>query len=538
MGSRKLQVWLPLLFALVMIAGMAIGFQLKEKTMAARFFGFSRRTSLQELTELIKSRYVDKVEEDSINALASTQLLEHLDPHSVFIPAEELSDANEEMAGSFYGIGIEFRMINDTVNVITVIKDGPAEHAGILSGDKLLVVSDSVAISGKKMDAAAVRKYFRGELDTKVVVKFLRGNQLKKVSITRGNIPISSIDAAYMLEPGKGYIRINKFAERTYEEFMVQLEQLQKQKMQSLVIDLRGNTGGLLKEAIDIVDELLDDDKLIVYTEGEHSPRVDYRAKRPGLFEKGKLVILIDETSASASEVLAGALQDWDRATIIGRRSFGKGLVQQQFQLSDGAAVRLTVARYYTPLGRNIQKPYEKSIKAYQEEIFNRYKKDSSLQIGTDSVVRSDAHSNAHSGKSFKTKSGKMVYGGGGITPDSILAFDSSRFPRELIALQLSGTLTNFSYEYFVAHRGQFGGFKDPLQFRVAYAPGNNEWNELTQYAKNDSINLSLVKADARALILNRFKSLLARQLWRDQGYFINANQTDPILLMALKVLK
>jgi carboxyl-terminal processing protease len=327
MGSKKLQVWLPILFAVVMIIGMAIGFQLKEKTMSPTFFGINKRSSLQELTELIKNKYVDKLAFDSVNALAATELLQHLDPHSVFIPAAELSLVNEEMQGNFEGIGIEYRLIDDTVNVMNVVKDGPSQKAGLQIGDQLLAVADTIKVSGVKINPTDVRKYFRGPINSTVKVKFKRGNTIQSVTITRNLIPLSSIDAAYEISPGIGYIRINKFAARTYESFMQNLEMLQKKNIQSLVLDLRGNGGGLMKEAVDIADEFLSDDQLIVYTEGEHAPKMEYRAKRPGIFEKGKLVVLIDESSASASEVLAGALQDCDRATIIGRRSFGKGLV-------------------------------------------------------------------------------------------------------------------------------------------------------------------------------------------------------------------
>jgi carboxyl-terminal processing protease len=373
MGSKKLQVWLPVLFAVVMVIGMMIGYQLKDKTLGNRFFNLSRRTSLQELVELIKGKYVDKVSADSINQLAADELLSHLDPHSVFIPADHLKEVNEEMMGNFQGIGVEFQIMDDTVNVINVMKDGPSAKAGIETGDKFIKVNDSVTIAGKKLQPDDIRKLLRGPMDTEVKLQLLRGDQKKEVKIIRGVIPVSPVDAAYMIDTETGYLRINKFAERTYEAFMQNMEKLQKQGMKQLILDLRGNGGGLMKEATDIADEFLSEDKLIVYTEGEHMPRLEYRCKRDGLFEKGKVEVLIDETTASASEVLAGALQDWDRATIIGRRSFGKGLVQQQFQLTDGSAVRLTIARYYSPLGRNIQKPYTKGKAQYEEELADRF---------------------------------------------------------------------------------------------------------------------------------------------------------------------
>jgi len=527
MGSKKLQVWMPLLFSGVMIVGMAIGFQLKEKTMAAKFFSISSKSSLQELTDLIKTKYVDKVQEDSINAMVANELLQHLDPHSVFIPAAELNDVNEELMGNFQGIGIEFRLINDTVNVMNIIKGGPSEKAGLLVGDKLLMVADSIAVSGINADANYVRKIFRGAANSTIKVKLLRGKTIQNITITRSVIPVSSIDAAYMIAPGKGYIRINKFAERTYEEFMQNLEALLAQKMVTLVIDLRGNGGGLMKEAVDIADEFLDDDKLIVYTEGEHAERMEYHAKRPGLFEKGKMVVLVDETSASASEVLAGALQDWDRATIVGRRTFGKGLVQQQYQLSDGAAVRLTIARYYTPLGRNIQKPYNKGIKEYQEELMSRY------HSSTDTA--SKKYEGDSTRKSFKTKQGKIVYGGGGITPDVIVAYDSAKFSNEFIQLVISGTLQNFSYLYYTENNLLFQQYKKPEDFIKVYLPGKQEWEKLVQYAQKDRINLSKLPEGARNLILERFKALVARHIWRDQGYYMVVNGGDGLVQRAME---
>ncbi len=357
MGSKKLQVWLPLLFAVTMVAGIYIGYGLNGNG-GGRFFTLSGSSALQEVLELVKDRYVDPVPADSINQVAIDEVLSHLDPHSVFIPASELKEVNEDLMGNFQGIGVEFQLFSDTVNVVSVIKGGPAANAGIQVGDALLRVNDSILLAGKKIKTDDIRKQLRGPAGSTVKVTILRNGVIKNIFIKRGNIPVPSVDAAYMIAPQTGYLRINKFGERTYEEFMQQMEKLQKQGMSQLILDLRGNGGGLMNEATAIADEFLDGEKLIVYTQGNKSPRTEYRCKKDGLFEKGKLIVLVDETSASASEVLTGALQDWDRAVIVGRRTFGKGLVQQQFQLSDGSALRLTVARYYSPLGRNIQKPY------------------------------------------------------------------------------------------------------------------------------------------------------------------------------------
>jgi carboxyl-terminal processing protease len=340
---------------------------------------------------------------------------------------------------------------------------------------------------------------------------------------------LSSIDAAYEISPGVGYIRINKFAARTYESFMQNLEMLQKKNIQSLVLDLRGNGGGLMKEAVDIADEFLADDQLIVYTEGEHAPKMEYRAKRPGIFEKGKLVVLIDESSASASEVLAGALQDCERATIIGRRSFGKGLVQQQFQLSDGAAVRLTVARYYTPLGRNIQKSYSHGMKAYQEELMSRFPGKDTLKLKEDS---------ADAKKVFKTKSGKIVYGGGGITPDSTVSFDSTRYPKLYMQLLVTSNLADGAFHYYLSNRSTFETYKTPESFLANYQPGALEWGYISANAQKSDINLAGLEELSRKIILNRFKSLISRYLWNSNGYFIVANSEDPAVLKALQTIK
>lgn len=529
MGSKKLQVLLPVLFAIVMIVGMLIGFQLKEKTMSSQFFNSASRSSLQELTDLIKNRYVDKVAEDSINGLVANEILKHLDPHSVFIPPSDLSAANEDIMGNFQGIGIEFRQMNDTVNVMNIMSGGPAEKVGLMTGDQLIYVNDSVSISGKKLDGNAIRKIFRGPADSKVKVKFLRAGKMQEVMITRGNIPVSSVDAAYMIAPKVGFVRLNKFAERTYEEFMSELEKLQAQKMESLILDLRGNTGGLMKEAVDMADEFLSDNKLIVYTEGENTPRTEFTAKRPGLFEKGKLVILIDESSASASEILAGALQDWDRATIMGRRSFGKGLVQQQFQLSDGSAVRLTVARYFTPLGRNIQKSYAEGIDKYNDELMGRYH-------STDSIAKKD--SIARTAKKFKTPSGKIVFGGGGITPDTTVLFDSTLYTRSVLQVLMTSTLNDFAYYDYVSNRSQYAIYKSPTEFSKNFTVSDEQWKRFINFAAKEQLTFNTIDQRSKDFILNRIKALIARQIWRSNGYFAVANNADVLVLKAVKLVQ
>lgn len=527
MGSKKLQVWLPVLFALTMIVGMVIGFKLREKTgSVSGFLDRDKRSSIQEILSLIQSKYVDDIGTDSLTNTAIEEILSKLDPHSVYIPADKVSLSNEDLQGNFYGIGVEFQVINDTVNVVNVLKDGPSDKAGIQVGDLMVKVDDTTNLV--KKDADKIRMALRGPKNSEVNVTVIRNGQPKKITITRGVIPLPSVDASYLIAPKTGFIHLNKFSETTYEEFMSSLEKLQKQGMDKLILDLRGNGGGFLNEAVQIADEFLDDDKLIVYTQGSHVKKEEYRARREGLFEKGKLVILIDESSASASEVLAGALQDWDRATIIGRRSFGKGLVQQQYELTDRSALRLTVARYYTPLGRNIQKPYSQGRQKYQEEVLDRYT--------NGEIVHGDTAK--HNGKPYKTPGNRIVYGGGGITPDIFVGIDSGKVDKTISSLYSKGILQNFIYRYYVNNAGLFGQYKDPLAFSRQYDFGENEWKQLQAFASKDSVNLSAVTPKDKTETLERMETLMARQIWRYEGFYEVNNLTDKVIAKALEVLK
>ncbi|HYF31297.1 MAG TPA: S41 family peptidase [Chitinophagaceae bacterium] len=526
---KRLQVWLPLLFALVMIVGMIIGFRLRKNIRSdSNFFGFSKETPLQEVLDIINRNYVDAVNTDTLGNDAIQEMLTHLDPHSVYIPASILKEVNEDLEGNFQGIGVEFQIIKDTVHVVNVLPKGPSDEAGLKIGDRFLQVEDSV-VAGTNITTEKIKKLLRGPGGSKVNVKMLRGKQVQPFTIKRGTIPIPSLDASYMIDPSTGYIRLNKFAETTYEEFMAALEALQKQRLQQLILDLRGNGGGILQEAVQIADEFLDGSKLIVYTQGNKTDKEVYESKREGLFEKGKLVILIDEGSASASEVVAGAVQDWDRGTIIGRRSFGKGLVQQQYELSDGSGLRLTVSRYYTPLGRSIQKPYSKSIEEYNDEVIDRFV--------NGEVLKSDSAKIAN-GQVYTTKGGRKVYGGGGIAPDVFVAFDTSFMQKSIADLYNDNAVFIFPYIYYVEHQQELKQYKDPADFARRFNNWEELWNGLLKLAKNDSLNLGNVNAAEKQYLLYRLRANIARQIWRTEGFYEVWNTTDPVVQRALAELK
>jgi len=528
MNNKKVQVWLPLLFSLTMIAGMYLGYKMRDNMPGKSFFYLEKRRPVQEIMDLIQNKYVDEVKIDALADTAIQAMLNKLDPHSVFIPAEKLDGINEDLAGKFYGIGVEFNIFNDTINVINVLKDGPSFKAGLQTGDKFLRVEDSV-VAGNKIDGDRIRKLLRGDRGSLVNIVFLRGTELKKVAVTRDAIPLSSLDASYMMGNGVGYIKLNKFSQQTYHEFMDALLELKKQGLQKLVLDLRGNGGGILDEAVEIADELLPGDKLITYTEGKHVAKKEYRCRREGQFETGALVVLADEGTASASEVLIGALQDWDRATIIGRRSFGKGLVQEQFELSDNSALRLTIARYYTPVGRSIQRPYTNGEKAYYDEISKRFH-DGETQ-SADSVKNDTS-------KIYKTPGGKIVYGGGGITPDYFVALDTSGFSINASKLYARSTTANFAYQFYLQNIQSLKSYKSPAEFIKSFSFTEDNWKAFSEVAKKDSVVLDTISAKEKTDIISRIKSSIARQVWRTEGMMEVLNTDDNTIKKALEVLQ
>ncbi len=525
---KKLNFWLPLLFAVVMILGMLIGFRLYPSTNTGGFFKTGKLSPVQEVLDIIKDKYVDSVHADSLSDEAIQGLLSHLDPHSYYIPAIDQVEMNEDLQGNFQGIGVEFQILGDTVNVTNVISGGPSDKARLQVGDQIIRVNDSI-VAGNNITAERIKKLLRGPGASIVNLIIFRNGTPKKFVLQRGMIPLPALDASYMINNESGYIRINKFSRTTFEEFMIAIEALEKRGMKKLILDIRGNGGGIVDEAVNMADEFLGNDELIVYTEGRKSPRKEYRAQRPGSFESGKLILLVDEGTASASEILAGALQDWDRASIVGRRTFGKGLVQEPFELNDGSELRLTIARYYTPLGRSIQKPYNKGREAYNEEVIDRYH--------NGEVIHGDTANN-HMGQVYKTPAGRLVYGGGGITPDVFVAIDTTQISRKITALYISGSMNDFIYQYYIQHQTELKQFQSPETFYSGFKKDEEIWNSLNLFAKKDSINLTGVNLTDRNQVEIRLKALLARFMWHTQGYFYVINQTDPVFKKAIELLE
>ena len=505
---------------------MAGGYQLfRHMAWRNRPTNVGGSSSVQQVLDLVKMKYVDSIGLDSIELASLDAITKSLDPHSVFIPASEISEVEADLTGNFSGIGVEYQMMQDTVVVVNVVEKGPAATAGLLSGDAIIAVNDSI-IAGQKITGVRLRSLLRGKRGTTVKVTLLRDGANLQKTITRGEVPLPSVDAAYMIAPETGYIKLNRFAETTFFEFMDAATALNEKGMKKMVLDLRGNGGGLLEEATKIADELLEDGLTIVSTKGARVKPQTVTATKPGLFEKGEIMVLLDELSASASEVLAGALQEHDRATIVGRRSFGKGLVQEQFNLSNGGALRITVARYYTPLGRSIQKPYENGNDAYNKEIVNRVHNGSTAQQADTSGK-----------KVFVTRKGKKLYESGGISPDAWVPFDSTALPATLLSIYRQNLMPDLVFNLYRTERENIARYTTPVAFDTGFVFTQAMWTKLSVDAAKDQINLVDVKGKDRQIIENRMKPLLARYKWRNNGFYELLNRTDPAVQKALSLL-
>lgn len=525
--KKKFEVWLPLLLSIVMILGMFVGYRFAVQQPNKKIFKKDAANALQEVFDIIRTRYVDSVNIDTLRENAINLMMDELDPHSIYLPPVELKEANEDLSGNFEGIGIEFNQIRDTVNVTYVFKGGPSDKAGILIGDQIIKVDDK-SLTGKNIDIFKIRTAIRGPKGSKVKLDLLRNGNPLTATVTRDNIATPSVTAYYMLDNKTGFIKLSKFTNSSYREFMEALQDLKNQGMTQLIFDLRGNSGGYMDQAIEIVDEFLSGDKLIVYTQGVHSPKTEYRCKRAGIFETGKLAILVDELSASASEIVAGALQDWDRAVVVGRRTFGKGLVQEPFLLSDGSALRLTVARYYTPIGRSIQKPYTGGKKVYLDEVWERYASGQLYYADSNKITN---------GTPYKTHGGRTVYGGGGIMPDVFVGLDTSRYSREINKVFLNGSFNDFVFHYYLSHQELLTPYQTPQEFAQHFDPSKDMWTQFTEWVKKDTVNLSGIPEFEKKRVIDRMEAQLARFKWRDSGFYQVMNSKDSVVLKALEEL-
>lgn len=528
---KKTNRYMPLLMALCVVVGILIG------NFYANHFSGNRlniinsgSNRLSNLLHIIDDQYVDKVNIDSLVNNAIPLILAELDPHSVYISAKDAQAANDDLKGSFTGIGVEFTIRQDTIHVQNVISNGPAERAGVLAGDKIISVDGKPFVGMIVTNEEAMHR-LKGPKDTKVKIGVLRygSKKPKYITITRGEIPQKSITATYMLDDKTGYIRIKNFGETTYPELLIALEQLSQQGFSNLVIDLRDNTGGLLTSAIQIANEFLPKNKLIVYTEGRKSPKQEFASDGHGSYQKLPLVVLINEVSASASEIFAGAMQDNDRATIIGRRSFGKGLVQQQIGFPDGSIIRLTIARYYTPSGRCIQKPYSTGDdKNYEQDLITRYQHGEFFS--QDSIK--------HHGPAYHTGIGRVVYGGGGITPDIFVAEDTLGMTSYYKEASMSGLILQYAFTYTDDNRPKLNTYKEMMEL-ASYLAKQNLVDKFATYADKHGLKRRNLMIKKSHKLLERYiNSRIIYNMLDESAWNEYINLGDPTIEAALKVFR
>ncbi|MCX6234682.1 MAG: S41 family peptidase [Bacteroidetes bacterium] len=529
---NRIYVYLPFLLAIFLVTGLYLGMKLQNPSLERNpTFSDTSRDKLGNVVHYIKQDYVDSVNKDKLEVDAINGMLRNLDPHSQYISSEELKEVNEPLKGNFEGIGVEFRIIKDTIVILHVIPGGPSEKIGLNQGDRIVKIDDTT-YAGVKIANSDVIKHLKGEKGTKVKVSILRQNvpHLMDFIITRDIIPLYSIDVSYMVDGSIGYIKLSRFSASTPEEFDAALAKLEGQGMTRLILDLRDNVGGYLESAIRLADEFLGNRKLIVYTEGNNRPRQYAFASNRGKFEKQPLVILVDEGSASASEILAGAIQDNDRGLIIGRRSFGKGLVQEQIELSDGSALRLTVARYYTPTGRCIQKPYRDGIEQYENEFRNRFH-NGELQH-PDSIRFPDS-------LKYTTPGGKVVYGGGGIMPDIYVPIQTGKEYIYYNQLINKGIFYQFAFDYTDNKRENIKGIYPSVDVYIKnFSIDNPLLTDFITYAEEDSVRRDDAGVRATSdLIKTLLKAFIGREIYSDEAFYPIYNQSDTIFLKAVEEL-
>jgi len=529
--SNKSNRYTPIWMALCVVLGILVG------TFYANHFSGNRLSiinssgnKLNNLLHIVDDQYVDTININDLVEKAMPQILSELDPHSVYIGAKDVQIANDDLKGSFSGVGIEFTIRNDTIRVQNVIGNGPAERAGLIAGDKIVEIDDQPFV-GKEVTNEEAMHRLKGPKDTKVKVGIIRYGEksIRHITVTRGEIPTKSVTASYMLDEKTGYIKIKNFGENTYPELLIALAKLSQEGFGSLVIDLRNNTGGYLASAVQIANEFLSKGQLIVYTEGRKSPRQDYRSDGRGSYQHLPLVVLIDEASASASEILSGSIQDNDRGTIIGRRSFGKGLVQQPIEFSDHSMIRLTVARYYTPSGRCIQKPYTSgSDKNYEEDLLSRYQHGEFFS--QDSIK--------HTGPQYHTGNGRVVYGGGGITPDIFVPEDTLGMTSYYKEASMSGLILQFAFNYTDENRSKMKDFKSAAELEQ-YLKRQNSVEKFVAWADKNGLKRRNLMIQKSYKLLERYiNSRIIYNMLDEQAWTEYLNQDDPAILETLKIFR
>lgn len=525
--KRNYSAWIPLIIAISVIVGIFVGFVLPNPF---KWISSDKDRKLNELLNIIKEQYVDAdVNTDELVESAIPAILAKLDPHSTYLPAKELIAAQEELDGRFSGIGVSFQLSNDTIVVIEVIPGGPSDRAGLHAGDRIVSI-EGTPCTGTTIDVNMVREKLRGEKGSKVTVGIVREgiNEQRSFTITRGDIPVNSVDAFYMYDKTTGYVKVSQFGKNTYEEFVNALNSLDNQGAKRFIIDLRENGGGYLEVAILMVNEFLPDRRVIVSTEGRYRrDNSKFYSDGSGHFQEKELVVLIDEYSASASEIFAGAIQDNDRGLIIGRRSFGKGLVQRQIELSDKSAIRLTIARYLTPSGRCIQKPYGDGENAYQKDILDRY---SNGEIYSKDSIKIDR------AKIFYTTTGRKVYGGGGIIPDIFVPADTTGTSPYYLEVASKGLIQDYALSYVTSHRASLKKMKDYKEL-LRNLPANDQIiNDFVRYAANKGVPARWQYIhQSQDIITNIIKAFIARDILGQSAFYPIFNRIDTTIDSAIK---
>ncbi len=531
MSQNKNNRFMPLWLALCVVLGVLIGTFYTSHFSGNRLNIINSGSSrLSNLLHIIDDQYVDSVNIDELVEKAMPEILAELDPHSVYISAKDVQMATDDLKGSFSGVGIEFTIREDTIHIQNVIKNGPADKAGILAGDKIVSI-DNRPFVGKSVTTEEAMHRLKGQKGSKVKIGVRRfgEKETKYFILTRGDITMKSITATYMLDDSTGYMRIKNFGERTYAEMLASLQQLNLQGADHLVIDLRDNSGGYLESAVQMAEEFLKKDQLVVYTEGRKSPRKEYRSRGKGSYQQIPLVVLINEGSASASEIFAGAIQDNDRGVIIGRRSFGKGLVQQQIQFPDGSMIRLTIARYYTPSGRCIQKPFKPGDNAdYEQDLLSRYQHGEFFS--QDSIK--------HTGPAYHTNNGRIVYGGGGITPDIFVPEDTTAVTSYYKEAAVSGLILQYAFQYTDNNRQTLKKFTE-MQPLSEYLTGRNLVNDFANYAEKNGLRRrnNLIRK-SHGLLENYINSRIIYNMLDEQAWNQYLNRNDEMIRQAREVFK